>query len=64
VLKFFAIDVFLLLVCFIVLQIMMKGTWLFFFSVMECNPSCSMKTLLELCESHFCKEIGKKSFTQ
>ncbi len=27
---------------------------------MERNFSCSMKTLHELCGSHFCKEIGKK----
>ncbi len=26
---------------------------------MECNFNSSMKTLQELCESNFCKEIGK-----
>jgi len=31
-----------------------------FVSVMEHNPSCSMKTFHELCESWFCKEIGRK----
>jgi hypothetical protein len=29
-------------------------------SMMECNPSCSMKTLHELCESWLCTEIGRK----
>jgi hypothetical protein len=28
--------------------------------MMECNPNYSMKTLRELCESRFCKEIGRK----
>jgi hypothetical protein len=31
---------------------------------MEHNPCYSMKTLLELCASRFCKEIGKKIFAQ
>jgi hypothetical protein len=31
-----------------------------FVSVMEQNPNCSMKTLHELCESQFYKEIGTK----
>jgi len=30
--------------------------------VMERNPYYSMKTLLEFCESCFCKEIGGKIF--
>jgi len=30
--------------------------------VMQCNPNCSMKTFHELCESQFCKEIGKNIF--
>jgi hypothetical protein len=29
---------------------------------MEHNPNYSMKTLHELCKSHFCKEIGKKIY--
>jgi hypothetical protein len=32
-----------------------------FVFAMECNPSYSMKTLDELCESRFCKGIGKKT---
>jgi len=32
------------------------------FSVMECNPGCSMKTFHELCESQFCEGIGRKIF--
>jgi hypothetical protein len=31
---------------------------------MEHNPYCLMKTLLELCESRFCKEIGRKISAQ
>jgi hypothetical protein len=27
--------------------------------MMERNPNCSMKTLCELYESQFCKEIGR-----
>jgi len=32
--------------------------------VMERNPSCSMKTLHELCELQFYNEIGKKIFEE
>jgi len=32
-----------------------------FVSAMERNPNYSMKTLDELCESRFCKGIGKKT---
>jgi hypothetical protein len=33
-------------------------------SVMERNPCCSMKTLLELCVLSFYKEIGRRIFAQ
>ncbi len=32
--------------------------------MMECNPYYSMKTLMELCESRFYEEIGRKIFAQ
>ncbi len=61
--KKFVYDVFLFLVCFVTLQIMMKGAWWVSF-VMECNSSGLMKILHEFYESRFWEEIGKKIFEE
>jgi hypothetical protein len=54
----FASNVFLFLVCFIILQVMTKEFGELAFE-MECNLSNSMKKFHELCGFGFYKEIDK-----
>ncbi len=49
------------LVCFVVLQVIMKGLCESV-SVMERNLSSSIKILHELCESRIYNEIGRKIY--
>ncbi len=54
--KFVSIFGFVLLLCKLLRKELGE-----FVSAMERNPSCSMKTHDEMCESQFCKEIGRKT---